>query len=177
MPPLKSTKEITGGRWSHVESVCAGSHPLPGSHSGACPHPTGAIQNHKENKMSSYFDERDSIIQGDFSKIEEVEEEVKRDVMLVAGDRETPDQIRGDLMGIIATNEYTSQMYKENPDLPLTPGRINSEISKMSYLLMELHSYFHDIARQRIQTRFGMLSDKPDGILKRRDAWLNNTKS
>ena len=39
-----------------------------------------------------------------------------------------------------------------------------------SQLIASLHSAFHEVASRRIDTRFGLLSDDPEGILKRRDA-------
>lgn len=38
---------------------------------------------------------------------------------------------------------------------------------KASELLSDLHSIFHDVASRKIQTPFGVLSDDPEGTLKR----------
>lgn len=41
---------------------------------------------------------------------------------------------------------------------------------RASELLSDLHSIFHDVASRRIETPFGVLSDDPEGTLRRLDA-------
>jgi len=122
--------------------------------------------------MSSYFDNAQARVREDFDSISIVESNVIHDVRLVAGDRETPDQIRGDLMGIIATGRYDNPKGME--DLPRTKGYKLSNALKLSWMVEQIHSYFHEIARQNITTRFGWLNDNPKDILNRRHTWVKD---
>lgn len=120
--------------------------------------------------MSSYFDHAQSTIRNDFQSISTVEAQIKKDVLLVIGDQEFPDDLRQKILGIIATQQYDS------PVGPPTKGHQISEMMRYSELIDQLHSAFHNVARKQIKTRFGILSDKPNGILALRDAYLEDSK-
>jgi len=87
-------------------------------------------------------------------------------VHLVTGDREFPDDLREKILGHIAALRVATY-----PGLPPTPGRNRTRISRCSTLFEALHDDFHELARRRLDTRFGRLSDDPEGILSRRSAW------
>ena len=115
--------------------------------------------------MSSYFDERQRIVRENFDCIADVEEEVKRDVLLIAGDSETPEGIRDAIVNTV--HGFAFQLVT-GP----TKGTETSKMMHISQLISELHILFHDIAKKRVQTRFGGLSDKPDCILARRNKYI-----
>jgi hypothetical protein len=86
-------------------------------------------------------------------------------VSLVTGDREFPDDLREHIQGLIA-------MHEVSPRSGLDPRPETLEwVAAMgsSRLIDELHEAFHDLARRRITTRFGRLSDSPSQILALRD--------
>jgi hypothetical protein len=116
--------------------------------------------------MSKYFDERHQWVRQDFQDIDVIEAEVIRVVNLVTGDIEFPGEMRDKIQGIIACNQHAPV------GGIMTQGGKMSDITQSSRLISELHSAFHDLASMRIKVRFGRLDDKPDKILKRRDAWL-----
>lgn len=117
--------------------------------------------------MSSYFDEAQREVADDFSSIAAVEKRVIRDVLLVTGDREFPDDLREAIVGEIAVYRYETF----NDDLPPTRGHDMDEVSRMSHLIERLHERFHELARRGIVTRFGRLSDRPSGILAAREEY------
>ena len=129
--------------------------------------------------MSSYFDSKVKMISdysrdvnGDFGKLRErvetIEEVMGTEVSLVTGDREFPDDLREKIMGLLATQA----VYEVVSDLPPTRKALEYlKATHTSVLLDSLHSVFHEVARRRIQTRFGMLSDSPTHILVIREDW------
>lgn len=129
--------------------------------------------------MSSYFDSKVSMIrklsdevQGDFGKLRErvevIEEVMGTEVCLVTGDREFPDDLREKIMGLLATQA----VYEVVPDLPPTRKALEYLKATHSSVLVEsLHSVFHEVARRRIKTRFGILTDSPTHILLIREDW------
>lgn len=127
--------------------------------------------------MTSYFDDKVRDIHtyaeeacGDFGKVRDevaaIELETIKEVVLVTGDREFPDDLREKIMGIIATQAVCEYI--------LPPTRKALEYLKATHesvLLESLHSAFHELGRRRIQTRFGLLSDHPRSILVLREEW------
>lgn len=92
-----------------------------------------------------------------------VEERVIADVNLITGDREFPDDLRERIQGCIAVCRA-----KCPSGIP-TKGERYVEMVKRSKLLGELHSLFHEVARRRVRTRFGFLSDNPRASVVARD--------
>ncbi|TAL42439.1 MAG: hypothetical protein EPN91_08650 [Salinibacterium sp.] len=95
-----------------------------------------------------------------------IEERVVKTVSLATGDREFPADLREKLMKIIATKRvFRPETNDVNED-----AATYIVAMKLSELFEALHSAFHEVASRRAQTRFGMLSDNPEGIVSRRDA-------
>jgi hypothetical protein len=94
-----------------------------------------------------------------------IEARVLATVRLVTGDREFPDDLRERILGHAAVLAVDFV-----PGLPPTRGRDVARACRFSPLLEELHDDFHAVARRRVMTRFGVLSDDPSGILRRRAA-------
>lgn len=125
--------------------------------------------------MTSYFDDavrdaHNAIRQfdgtsgeDDLEALAEVEARVIADVNLVTGDREFPDSLREEIQGAIATHRVRS------PDGIPTKGDEYARMVSRSSLIDRLHTLFHEVASQRIQTRFGLLSDNPKVNLALRD--------
>jgi len=113
--------------------------------------------------MSSYFDKAQGEIKDDFSRIEEVEKTVIRDVSLVTGDREFPDDLRKEIQGLISVWRYDSPK-----------GREESDMLRLSWLIVELHEKFHQVAMRKIKTRFGRFSNNPDNDLFQREESLKD---
>lgn len=127
--------------------------------------------------MTSYFDAKQHDAMYDASgyqpaaqfwqAIAQVEEHVIRDVSLVTGDREFPADLREHMQSVIACwavchTQGGLPPRAEAIQWVMTTGR--------SRLVDDLHQLFHKLASRRIVTRFGLLSDNPRDILKRRDA-------
>lgn len=122
--------------------------------------------------MSSYFDaavteiaavqteEEDAFME----VLESVEARVIRDVNLVTGDREFPDDLRGRIQLLIVEHAVrpSPNLWHAKPD-----GRARR--ARSSRLIEELHDAFHDVARRRHETRFGRLMDDPAYILELRE--------
>lgn len=125
--------------------------------------------------MSSYFDEFDAAVRGIFhehgedperiaEEYQELEAAMISTVSLATGDREFPEPLRERIQGIIATKRVFG------------PAEVNQHellallAMHKSFLSSDLHSAFHDVARSNTETRFGMLSDNPAGIVSRRDS-------
>jgi len=126
--------------------------------------------------MSSYFDDKTYRVSrasdeagkcgADFiAAVVIIEQEVIRDVTLVAGDREFPDDLREKAMSIIA-NWHVG---KQNGLEPVQKAVEYATFMQMSELVEKMHTLFHEVASRRIMTRFGRLSDNPPDILARRD--------
>lgn len=126
--------------------------------------------------MTSYFDnaaqDAREVFHGEQSEeaqlgsLRLIEADVIRDVSLVAGDREFPDDFRERIMATIAQRQVESIAGIENPAALDDALMIHG-----SPLIGELHQLFHALASRRVQTRFGVLTDKPEDILKRRSEY------
>ena len=116
--------------------------------------------------MSSYFDSAAANVLGDFTSIVTVEDQVIKDVSAISDDREFPDDLRVKILGAISLLRYDN-----GPEKPATAGRRNSDLMRRSALIERLHDIFHTLAQRRVETRFGMLSDRPNGMLARREEW------
>lgn len=104
-------------------------------------------------------DDSDAVV---VKQVRDLEAKVIRTVSLCTGDREFPGAYRERIQGAIA-------YYRLEP-----PGgsleSINYLITMKSHRLFdELHSVFHELATERIRVRFGLLTDNPADIVKRRD--------
>lgn len=124
--------------------------------------------------MSSYFDTKSREVDNvprepktDYIRaVATIERSVIDDVVLVAGDREFPADLREKIMGAIA--KWHVGNYPET--LPPNSKAIDYLLSlHMSELVETMHGIFHEVASRRIMTRFGRLSDHPKDILNRRD--------
>lgn len=92
-----------------------------------------------------------------------IESRVTKTVSLVTGDREFPDDLREKIQGIVAVHSvYPTKLFNPKAAAFLLD-------TKSSEVFSRLHSAFHEVASRRVPTRFGLLSDDPEGILKRRD--------
>jgi len=127
----------------------------------------------KEKEMSSYFDEAAREAAEGIESAKATEERVKADVLLVAGDREFPDDLRQHIVASIAIWAIDTELHKKLPEL-LRPakGKEWYEAVKASRMIEELHTIFHELASRKIETRFGILSDRPTGILHARTTWI-----
>lgn len=125
--------------------------------------------------MSSYFDTKTHAVNEASDKatddkefirqVCEIERQLIRDVTLAAGDREFPADLREKAMALIARWHVGTFA-----GLPPTDEALKyALLTKMSELVDTMHSLFHDVARRRVQTRFGQLSDHPADIVNRRD--------
>jgi hypothetical protein len=132
--------------------------------------------------MTSFFDKaardvRDadilSVNQPDsafLDRLADIEAEVFRKVCLVTGDREFPDDLREKMLGVIAVHGVAN-----NELTPSEKARERAAMMRYSRAIEDLHGLFHELARRRVQTRFGWLSDSPDQILVLRDEWEAET--
>ncbi len=127
--------------------------------------------------MSSYFDakmqevgEAASRFESDdmfLAQVANIEREMFDTISLVTGDREFPDDLREKIMGAFATRAVFSR-----GELPPTEHTLDYVLSvRCSRVIDEIHEFFHDLARRRIQTRFGRFSDNPPMILALRDEY------
>lgn len=126
--------------------------------------------------MTSYFDDKareisDAARAGDYTLAQKIEDQVIADVRLVTGDREFPDDLRERSNGLIAT------LCVQCPSGVPTKGERTLRSAKRSSLVDALHSLFHDLARRRVETRFGLLTDNPRAILAARAANLEEGRS
>lgn len=125
--------------------------------------------------MSSYFDAMqrevttascNSLLFEDFLRsVVAIEERLFQDVTAITGDREFPDDLRQRIMGVFATES----VYQPGT-LPM-PEKARDFVLMMRYSLVieTIHELFHDLARRRIETRFGWLNDSPTQIAVLRD--------
>jgi hypothetical protein len=116
--------------------------------------------------MSSYFDtlrvETAEIFgEEDFiEKLIDLEEKVIKEVNLVTGDREFPEDLREKIQTLIATKRMQWIGGEMNGDAIAFAKAVG-----YSELISDLHSAFHAVASKRIKTRFGTLTDSPSGNL------------
>ncbi len=125
--------------------------------------------------MSSYFDAKTSAAmdasakatsEEDFiQQVAEIERGLIADVTLAVGDREFPSDLREKAMGLIARWHVGTHAGLE----PSEEALRYVKAVRMSELVEEMHSLFHEVARRRVSTRFGLLSDHPRDIVNRRD--------
>lgn len=134
--------------------------------------------------MSSYFDKFDRMV-SDIARDEtdnetflfwlmDAEKTMVRDCELLAGDRDTPEDVRREIIKCILTNKVH---YEGGDKLGSHIGGIwcpsigaqRAVISKQSALSKELHSLFHTIASRRIETRYGVIMDNPAAAVMARD--------
>lgn len=123
--------------------------------------------------MSSYFDNLSrqvsevprEPVETFISAVAVIERSMIDDVVLVAGDREFPNDLREKIMSAIARWHVGTYA-----GLEASPKAKDYVVSlSMSELVETMHSIFHEVASRRIMTRFGRLSDHPKDILGRRD--------
>ena len=125
--------------------------------------------------MSSYFDalaqevaeaaERFESDDAFLAQLASIERQMFDTISLVTGDREFPDDLREKIMSAFATRAVFSR-----GELPPTEHTLDYVLSvRCSRLIDTVHDLFHDLARRRIQVRFGRLSDNPPMILALRD--------
>ncbi len=95
-----------------------------------------------------------------------IEQRLISDVTLCTGDREFPDDLRQKALGLIAQWHVGvhASLKPRNKSLDWLRSL------RSSRLVEEMHSLFHEVARRRIETRFGLLFDNPEAAWKRRDA-------
>lgn len=118
--------------------------------------------------MTTYFDNltREIRVSNNLDTTIALENDLAAKVSLVTGDREFPDDLREKIQGVIAVRRI---------ERPETNDRNEREVEwfntlKQSRLVEDLHACFHIVAEGRYVTRFGLLTDDPEDILKRRDA-------
>jgi hypothetical protein len=102
------------------------------------------------------------------ARIAEVEEMVMPVVLLNTGDREFPNDLRGEIIDNIAL-KTVGNMSKDGRLLPLQKAVDRVARTGRSWLIWNLHDLFHELARRDIKTRFGTWTDDPEANLKRRD--------
>lgn len=117
--------------------------------------------------MSSYFDEMardvsliDATIFNDDEYVEEVakyERQVHEDVSAVMAAPEFPTDLRERVEEVF---EY-SMVYRPDGGKVPEMARTHVLVCLYSRAIENLHSIFHDVARRRVQTSFGLLSDHP----------------
>lgn len=137
--------------------------------------------------MSSYFDKASSdisecrmvghLLAGTMMSDEDFikaaicfENQVASDCMLCAGDKEFPEDLRQKIVGHVS---LFSLGYKDMA--PSSDGIKYMKALKRSKLIGLLHEDFHELARRRITTRFGLMLDNPAEILKDRDRHILET--
>ena len=111
--------------------------------------------------MTGYFDDAQRHASVSLHEAVMAEERVIKDVSLVVGDREFPDDLRQKMLHVI-----------EQKSISLVVGRAAMEdyiASGSSQMIADLHSLFHVLADRRIEFRFGSPMDKPDLFLMLRD--------
>lgn len=132
--------------------------------------------------MTAYFDEVSSEISSGSNTVDDIigiEQRVISHALLVCGDREFPDDLREEIMTIIAVNgifPYVSHSYRErgrkDVDILVNENAQKyAEVSKSSKMLPLLHEAFHHVGERRIEARFGLLTDDPLDILRTRERW------
>lgn len=123
--------------------------------------------------MTTYFDKLMAEIRdADLDMVVEVENQVVQTVSLACGDREFPHHMRELIMDCIACNQICPP-YAESPDDKLAneKARRYFQITGSSKLISELHGLFHTLAGLHVDTRFGILQDDPQQIVKLRDSY------
>jgi len=126
--------------------------------------------------MSSYFDQLNNRVVGeDVDGVIHVEQEMIREVLLVTGDREFPEDLRQKAVALIGTWAVESKLEEFVPGIGPSPGVKHFKVMGYSRLIHEMHSLFHEVASREIKTRFGRFGDRPNLTLKQRDNWIKET--
>ena len=115
--------------------------------------------------MSSYFDTAQRAARRSYRDLMLAEEQVYRDVVLITGDREFPDDLREKILGVMACG-----FVYQTGSLP-TPHQADRMAREMGYSagIEKVHELFHELARRRVRTRFGILCDSPTQMRMLRD--------
>jgi len=131
--------------------------------------------------MSSYFDEINREVRtiAQFTKedseaflneLMRLEGHMKDDCLQLAGDRETPDDIRQKIIETIALHEIRYEGGEFLGDKTGACEATRTAVAcRYSQLVTEMHSLFHTIASQRIQTRYGIIMDNPAADVRARN--------
>lgn len=136
--------------------------------------------------MSSYFDKFDRearVLADSFRGNDEgflkalmgLEAGMIKTCELLAGDIDTPDDVRQSIIGCLAVHaiRYNGGDFLGDETGASEAARY-AVCCKRSKLSSELHSLFHTIASKRIQTRYGMILDNPEYAVKARDQWVED---
>lgn len=120
--------------------------------------------------MTAYFDDLTREVSGihGLENMLDFEKRVFDTLSMCVGDREFPDKLRKEAMGLYA--KHAIFPVPSLPDMVNPEPRDYWDIMGLSRLVQELHSFFHTLAGKRIRTRFGYLTDDPSGITRSRDA-------
>ncbi len=115
--------------------------------------------------MSSYFDAAQRTARRSYEDLVAAEEQVYKDVTRITGDREFPGDLREKILGAMAVG-----FVWQGGDLPI-PQNAGWIARNMKYSagIEAVHELFHELARRRVQTRFGVLSDSPTQMSLLRD--------
>lgn len=105
--------------------------------------------------MSSYFDAAQRTARRSYEDLLAAEEQVYKDVVRITGDREFPDDLREEILCAMAVG-----FVWQSGDLPI-PQDAGWIARNMRYSvgIEKVHELFHELARRRVETRFGILSD------------------
>lgn len=115
--------------------------------------------------MSSYFDNAQRLARRSYEDLLEAEEQVYKDVCYITGDREFPHDLREGILGTMAV--YFAWHLK---GVPASRNAIKrARMMGCSHGIERVHELFHDLARRRVETRFGILCDSPTQMSKLRD--------
>lgn len=94
-----------------------------------------------------------------------VEEPLVRAVLLNAGDREFPDDLRQRILTVVAMRG----IFSPSGITPMEEARKFTLAMRYSRLVVDLHTIFHGLAARRLETRFGLWTDSPHGNIVSRD--------
>ncbi len=119
--------------------------------------------------MTVYFDEKETLVK-EGADIVAVEKIVKKDIRLVAGDKDTPNNIREMLLAIIAIHQY--EFIVGDKDLAMRKPKQSYVTYGQSDLITALHRAFHGITMLQIKTCYGIMGDDPEQHLAKRDIWV-----
>lgn len=137
-----------------------------------------------KTEMSSYFDkfDRETRVlaesylgndEGFLKALMGLEAGMIKTCELFAGDIDTPDDIRQAIIGCIAVHAIR---YEGGDFMGDSTGKCEATsyavVSKRSKLSAEMHSLWHEIARRRLQPRYGLVMDNPEYAVRARDRWV-----
>lgn len=124
-------------------------------------------QEHVDAMGKARLDEQFIQLVGD------IENRIIKEVNLDTGDREFPEDLRERIQTIIAVWNINWPTRPES--IPAAEwhakGREWLLTLRLSNLIDRLHDAYHDVARRRIKTRFGLLFDSPSGNVSSRKSW------